>query len=149
MIHEQATVVRVNGGQVEIVVQRQNSCGHCSLSASCGVGALGRLLGRRDKPIIINSELNLKRGDHILLGIPEKGLLRASLLVYGLPLLMLSLASIIAHLFTNGSEIAVPVSAGVGFLGGIYLSSILINKSYPAQLNPQVLLVNNEPINRF
>lgn len=149
MIHEQAIVVEVNGEHVEIEVQRQGSCGHCSLSASCGVGALGRLLGRRDKTVIIDSELNLKRGDHILIGIPEQGVLRASLLVYGLPLLMLFMAAIIAHVLSNGSEIAVSVSALGGFLGGIYLSSLAVDKRYAAQLNPQILQVNNEPTDRL
>ena len=149
MIQQQATVLAVNGKHVEIEVQRQTSCGDCSLSKSCGVGALGRLLGRRDKVIITNSELNLKRGDHILLGIPERGLLRASVLVYGLPLLMLFAAAMIAHLLIDRSEIAVVAFAVAGFLGGLYVSSILVNKRYATQLNPQVLQVNNEPINRF
>jgi sigma-E factor negative regulatory protein RseC len=149
MIHQQATVLAINGKHVEIEVQRQSSCGDCSLSKSCGVGALGRLLGRRDKLVITNNELNLKRGDHILLGIPERGLLSASLLVYGLPLLMLFVAAMIAHSFTDSSELAVTVSAVVGFLGGLYLSSILVDKRHATQLNPQVLQVNNEPINRF
>ena len=142
-------MLAVNGKHVEIEVQRESSCGDCSLSKSCGIGALGRLLGRRDKLIITNSELNLKRGDHILLGIAERGLLSVSLLVYGLPLLMLFVAAMIAHSFSDSSEIAVTISAVVGFLGGLYLSSILVDKRYAAQLNPQVLQVNNEPINRF
>lgn len=149
MIEEQATVLAVNGRRVEIEVQRQNSCGQCSVNASCGVGALGRLLGKRDKSIIINSELNLKSGDHILLGIPEKGVLSASVVVYGLPLLMLFVSAMLAQLVSNGSELAVSVSAIVGFLAGMFLSSIVVNKRYAAQLNPRVLQVNNEPISRF
>ncbi|MCP4432314.1 MAG: SoxR reducing system RseC family protein [Gammaproteobacteria bacterium] len=149
MIREQAIVVGVNGNHIEIEVQRQSSCSGCTLSKSCGVGALGRLLGLRTKPVVINCELNLKPGDHILLGMPDKGFLRASLLVYGLPLLMLFVTAITAQLLTNGSEIAVPVSAGTGFFGGIFLSAILVKKRYAAQLNPRVLQINNEPINRF
>ena len=149
MIREQATVLAVNGNYVEIEVQRQSSCGDCSLTNSCGVGALGRLLGRRNKLTIHNSELNLKRGDHILLGIVERGLLKASLLVYGLPLLMLFVAGMIAHLSSGGSEIAVTALSVGGFLGGLYSSSVLVDKFYSTQLNPQVLQVNNEPIDRF
>lgn len=149
MIHEQATVLAVNGNHVEIEVQRQSSCGDCSLSKSCGIGALGRLLSRRNNLTINNTELNLQRGDHILLGIAEQGLLRASLLVYGLPLMMLFVAGVTAHLFSGGLEIAITVSAIGGFLGGLYLSSVLINWFYSVQLNPQILQVNNEPIDRF
>lgn len=119
------------------------------MANSCGVGALGRLLGRRDKLVITNGELNLKRGDHILLGIPERGLLRASMLVYGLPLLLLFVAATVAHLVGESSEVVVSVSALGGFFGGLYISSVLVDKRYATQLNPQVLQVNNEPIKRI
>lgn len=149
MIREKAIVVGVQGRRIEIEVQRQTSCGGCALSKGCGVGALGRLLGRRSKPIVINSELKLRPGDHILLGIPDQGLLKASILIYGLPMLMLLIAAIVAQLVTNGSEVAISVLAVSGFLGGILLSSILIEKHYAAQLNPIILQINNEPFERL
>ena len=118
MNHEQAIVVGLKGNDVEIEVQRQDSCQGCSLTKSCGVGALGRLFGRRTRPLVISSELNLKPGDHILLGIADQGLLMASLLVYGLPLLMLLVAALFGHLLTDGAEVAVSVFALAGLVGG-------------------------------
>ena len=149
MIHEQAIVVGVKGNDIEIDVQRQQSCGGCSLSKSCGVGALGRLFAKRSRPLFIRSELNLKPGDHILLGIADQGILMPTIMVYGLPLLMLLISALVAHLATNGAEIAVSAFAITGFAGGVLLSSILVKSYYMLKLNPTILKINNEPISGF
>lgn len=147
MIRENAVVVGRKGSHIEIEVQRQGSCSQCSLSKGCGIGAIGRLMARRHKPVIIDNELNLKPGDHILIGIPEQGYVKASLLVYGLPLVLLITLSLIAHSVSDGSEVIVLVGAIGGFLAGMFLSSGMIEKRYKSQLNPKILQVNNEPIN--
>ena len=70
MIEENGTVVKVYANQVEIEMSRQGACSHCELSAGCGTGAIGRLLGHRSKPIIIQSDRDLNIGDEVVLGLP-------------------------------------------------------------------------------
>ena len=149
MIREQAIITGVKGDSFEIDILRRDSCDGCSLNKSCGVGALGRLFGRRSKPLIISSELNLKAGDHILLGIADQGVLMASLVVYGLPLLMLVIVATVVHVFIGGSDLLVAAIAAVGLFCGLLLSRMLVEKYYRAKLSPTILQINNEPISSF
>jgi sigma-E factor negative regulatory protein RseC len=87
MITESAVVTRRDGKLVELELQRNSTCGQCELSKGCGTGALGRLLGHRSKPILIETDHDLKPGDRLQLGLSESALVKASLTIYGLPLL--------------------------------------------------------------
>lgn len=149
MIEERAIVVGVQGQTIEIQMQRQSACSHCELSQGCGTGAIGRMLGHRSKPLLIESTLNLKPGDHILLGMPDRSFLKASLLIYGLPLGLLVLAAVFAQMLSNGSEILVPIAAGTGFLLGLFFSAKLAGKRYAGQFNPRILRINSEPEDQF
>lgn len=149
MIEEQAIVVGVKGETAEIQMQRQSACSHCELSRGCGTGAIGRLLGHRSKPLIVENALNLKPGDHILLVMPDQSFLKASLLIYGLPLGLLVVAAIAAEALFAGSELLVPIAAGGGFLGGLIISAKLAGKRFSEQFKPKILRINNEPTDRF
>ncbi len=149
MIEEQAIVIGTKGTYVEIQMQRQSACGHCELSHGCGTSAIGRMLGHRNKALLIENTLNLKSGDHILLGMPDSSLLKASLLIYGLPLVLLIVAAILAQIASDGSEILVLASAGTGFSGGLMISTKLAGKRFAGQFKPRILQVNNEPTEQF
>ena len=96
MITEQAIVTRCNGKQVELELQRGSACGQCELNRGCGTGALGRLLGKRSKPLVIETDHVLKPGDRLQLGLSESALVKASLTIYGLPLLGMVMAGLLA-----------------------------------------------------
>jgi len=149
MIEEQAMVLRAQDGRVEIQMQRQSACNHCELNQGCGTGAIGRLLGHRSKPLVIDSNLVLKPGDRITLGLPDSSFLKASLLIYGLPLFALVLSSAAGHWFFNGTETEVLLSAIAGFCGGLVISSKLAKQRFSQQFYPRILKINSEPTNQF
>ena len=96
MITEQAIVTRCNGNVVEVELERGSACGGCELNQGCGTGALGRLLGRRSKPLVLETERRLQPGDRVQLGLEESSLVKLSLLAYGLPLLSMVIAGLAA-----------------------------------------------------
>ena len=96
MITEQAVVTRRQGSQVEVRLLRESACGHCELSRGCGTGAIGRLLGNRSRPLVLESREALEPGDRLELGLSESVLVRASLVTYGLPLLGMIAAAMVA-----------------------------------------------------
>lgn len=150
MLEEQAIVVGITGKYAEVQIQRQNTCAHCTLSQGCGTGAIGRLLGQRSRPMFIKNTVNLNPGDRLLLGLPEYGFLRASLLIYGLPLGLLIITAILAQILFNGAEILLLMAAGAGFTGGLLLSSRLTNnRQLSAQLSPRILQINGELTQSF
>ena len=149
MIEEQAIVVGLQGKYAAIQMQRHSACNHCELNQGCGAGAIGRLLGYRNKPLRIRNTAGLKSGDRILLGMPDRHFLQASLLIYGLPLGLLVITAVLMKMLFGGSEILILMGAIAGFTGGLLMSSKLAKNQFSAQLNPTILQVNDEPTNRF
>lgn len=130
MITESATVIRCHGKQVEVEIQRQSVCNHCALESGCGTGAIGRLLGNRRKPITIDTDHSLQPGDQVLLSVPEAKLVRASMLVYGLPLLGMLIAGLAAHTLLMLDEWMGVIAALGGFVTGFKFAIWLASNSF-------------------
>jgi len=143
MITEQAIVTRCDGNRVELELQRGSACGQCELSQGCGTGALGRLLGKRSKPLVIETDRDLKPGDKLQLGLSESALVKASLTVYGLPLLGMVAAGLIAS-FAVVSEVLIALAAGAGFIAGFKLASYL---SHPLEHDLQTPYIVDIQVN--
>ena len=146
MITEQAIVTSCNGKQVELELQRGSACAGCELSQGCGTGALGRLLGKRSKPLIIETDQVLKPGDRLQLGLSESALVKASLIIYGLPLWGMVAAGLLAS-FAAEAEAWVALAAGFGFFAGFKLAAFLSRVLEHDRLTPYIveIEVNPEP----
>lgn len=121
MLTETALVTRRDGNRVELELQRSSACDHCELNQGCGTGALGRLLGRRSRPLAIETDKDCKPGDRVLLELPESALVRASLLIYGLPLLGLLLGGLLAALLAVPEWLVVGIAV-FGLFAGFKLA---------------------------
>ena len=149
MIEEQAIVIQTRGNHVEIKMQRQSACNHCDLNRGCGTGAIGRLLGHRSKPLIIETSLPLKMGDQVVLGMPDSSFLTASLLIYGLPLFTLVCSAMLGQLLFNGSEGLVLGFALSGFVAGLVFSARKAKTRFSTEFSPRILQINSEPTDSF
>ena len=88
MIEEQGRVVATEPGAVWVETVRRSTCSSCSANAGCGQGLMQRLgVGAGRARVRALSELSLRVGDAVVLGIHEDLLLRASVLFYLFPLL--------------------------------------------------------------
>ena len=139
MIEETAQVKAIQGELALIEVLRQGGCQGCSLSAGCGTGSLGRLLGHRQKPFSILNSLNLKPGDRVILGVPENAYVSLGLLVYILPLISMFLFSIIADTLFGSEEFINVVAAITGLVSGILLSAKLSKLPCFKSIRPQIV----------
>jgi len=117
MLTESALVTRRDGDRVELELQRSSACDHCELNQGCGTGALGRLLGRRSRPLVIETDRECKPGDRVLVELPESALVRASLLLYGLPLLGLVLGGLLAAMLEVPEWLVVGIALFGLFIG--------------------------------
>jgi sigma-E factor negative regulatory protein RseC len=145
MIEEQAIVTGLDGDLAMIQMQRHSTCSHCELSKGCGTGAIGRMLGHRSKPLAIGNKFDLKAGDSVLLGLPERAFLKASLLIYGLPLAALIGGGMLAQWTIVESEMSVIIFSTAGFTTALWLSGLIAKKYYSQQFNPRVLEIRGEP----
>ena len=87
MIEELAVVVKIENHQVWVEAGQNSACGGCQQKVSCTTNALGNVLKKKSVPV--DSDIQLKPGDEVLVAIDESLLLRASLLLYLVPLISL------------------------------------------------------------
>ncbi len=127
MIEELAVVVKIDNHQVWVESGQTSGCGGCQQKASCTTNAIGSVLKKKSVPVDCN--IQLKTGDEVVVAIDENLLLRASLLLYLMPLIALFTGAGIADwmLPDNGqyTDLWIAGSALLSFL----LSLWLINKA--------------------
>ena len=144
MLTESARVIRRDGKLVELELQRVSACGHCELSQGCGTGAIGRLLGRRSRPLIIETDQDCRAGDQVVLAMPESALVRASLLLYGLPILGLLLGGLGAMLFAL-AEWLVVAAAVFGLFAGFKVAARTAQRIELGDQAPYIRGINVNP----
>ena len=145
MITEQAIVTASRDGRVELQLQRQSACGNCELSQGCGTGALGRLLGRRVKPLVMNNNHNLKTGDSVVLGLSERMLVKLSLAIYGLPLAGMTASGMAAFLLFPANEVVVSLASMAGFFAGFKFASRLVKATVEPQIASSIVDIQVNP----
>ena len=127
MIEELAVVVKIENHQVWVESGQNSACGGCLQKASCSTNAIGSVLKKRSVPV--DSDIQLKTGDQVMVAIDESLLLRASLLLYLMPLIALFIGAGMADwLLADNSQSVdswVAGSAIVSFLVSLWL----INKA--------------------
>ena len=87
MIEEVAVVVKIENHQVWVESGPNSACGGCQQKASCTTNAIGSVLKKKSVPV--DCDIQLKTGDEVMVAIDENLLLRASLLLYLVPLIAL------------------------------------------------------------
>ena len=127
MIEELAVVVKIENRQVWVEGGQNSACSGCQQKASCTTNVLGSVLKKKSVPV--DSVIQLKTGDEVMVAIDESLLLRASLLLYLLPLLALFTGAGIADWFlADNAPFADLWIAGSAFLSFLF-SLWLINKA--------------------
>lgn len=93
MIEEQGRVVAVEQGGALIETLRQSACSGCAGKSGCGQHLVEQYrLARYDQSlsyIKVVTSLVLHEGDRVVLGVAESSLLKASFLIYLVPVLLM------------------------------------------------------------
>lgn len=105
MLEETVKVVAVQGQTAWVEALASSSCGGCT--QACASSALFKQLSRRRTPLALSCDAAVQPGDLLIIGVEERALLWASLLVYVLPLCGL----------LAGAALAVPIAAAWGVAG--------------------------------
>ncbi len=114
MIEEEAYVAEVAAGRVWIEKNRISACSGCA--QSCPSSLAGGLFGGKRVRLEVLSDLPLRPGDKVLVGISEDALARGSFWIYLLPLLALFVGA-----WLGKSIGASDLASGVGGLLGLVL----------------------------
>ncbi len=119
MIEERGVVISVETDGVWVATQRKTTCGSCSAKAACGQGILAALSADKKPHIVkVHSDLKLRKGDQVTLGISEQSLVHSAFLVYMLPLFFMFAAALGVDAL-HASEPWIIFAAASGFVAGI------------------------------
>lgn len=122
MIQEHGQVIAVVEGDIWVQTIRQSACQSCSARQGCGQRVLaGATSGRANQVRVVNT-LGAVVGDTVVVEMDEAMLLRASALVYGVPLLFTVVAAVVAQTWVAAADGVAIAAAGVGMASGFWLS---------------------------
>ena len=116
MIEETAIVVKTKGHTVWLESAASSGCGQCQSKAGCGQTAFSQLFGLKKPQFKAESKGLLNEGDHVLVGIDERALVRGSMLVYLLPLILMIFFAVIA---AGVSSLLGITHEGITIVGGL------------------------------
>jgi len=118
VISASGQVIKIEEDFVWAQIEGNSACAHCTARPGCGVVELTKLFGRRANHIRIPNSMKASLGDEVILGVSETALLKATVMLYLLPLLsMLISAGVINVMVSN--EVSIVLAAGFGLFAGL------------------------------
>ena len=127
MITETATVIGVNEDHITLEAAIKSTCSTCHAQSDCGSGVISRAIAPKLQHITVQSPMTVRVGDKVQVGIPEAGLLGASMWLYMAPLVVLLLSAGTLHTLTShmqamGELITVAGSVTATLIGFVAIS---------------------------
>jgi sigma-E factor negative regulatory protein RseC len=124
-----AEVVSMSGRHARVAVDAPLVCARCAAGRGCGAGILGRSTLRRVFDVRLPDGLLIQCGDQVTLTLHPRKILRASLLVYGLPLLMLVLVPTLTQwLWGPWSDLRLAIAAVLGLVAAVLSGRHVLNR---------------------
>jgi|TARA_B110000014_G_C20123488_1_gene596694 sigma-E factor negative regulatory protein RseC len=139
MIEEEAIVIDQNGEFAEVDIIRTKPCGLCGKTQGCGNSIWGKVFSFQKRKIKIQNKINAKVGEKVKLVIEENYLLKASLLLYGLPLLFLFGGMIASEYILATNDFVVFLGGILGFTLGIILLKFITAQNHTKLFSEAIL----------
>lgn len=117
MLREPGVVVSVGGKYAEVVSHRQGACGGCHAESSCAVLSGGA--GKRETKIRVLNPVGAQVGERVEIEISEGNFMKASFLVYGLPIVVLVLLGSLGRYLALELGVAPASAESVGGVVGV------------------------------
>lgn len=104
----------------EVEVDAASSCARCAAGKGCGAGLLAGSKRRRVRALVADG-VEIREGDEVRIELAPRNLLRASWLVYGVPLTAAVLTAALAYLLDFGDAAAALVAIA-GLVVGLLIA---------------------------
>lgn len=145
MIEELARVLSCDGSAALVETERRSACGGCGVRTGCGTSLLAQVFGHKPAHLRVANPVSAQPGDRVVVGISERGLVRASLLLYLVPLLGLLLGAVggellVQRLDLGGGETLSVVGGMLGLAVGLRLARNFSDSPGTNQLTRAVIL---------
>lgn len=97
MLEETATVVKAINQDLWVRTDRQTICNSCAANKGCGISLIDKVFKNKPALLQVRNDVFARVGDKVVVGIEENAFLRASLLVYFLPLVFMMGFALFGH----------------------------------------------------
>ena len=151
MIEQRAQVIEVGEGYALVEVARMTTCAACSAKPACGTSVLAKVVGNRHRRMLVLSDLPLRAGDEVVVGIAESALVRGSFAVYIVPLVLMLAGAMMGDLtFSETGEALTVLLGGVGLvLGLVWLNVFTRGIRADSRFQPIVVRRLTHPVLRY
>lgn len=139
MLEETARVVEVRDGVLIAETQSRSGCSHCS-TESCTTSVVAKLFGVRRNRLEMENHLGARPGDQVVIGIPDRLLVRASLMAYLLPLVAMLVVTAIGDL-AGMNELHLSLLALAGLAMGFFTVHRLSRGGASQHYEPRLLRI--------
>jgi sigma-E factor negative regulatory protein RseC len=124
MQEEVGTVIESWGVTARVLVKRNSACEHCP-SRSCCASLGGDLKG-----VDVSNVIGAEKGQKVKIGISQKAVLKASFILYMVPILALIVGAMLGDYLGPQHKQVWAVSMGVGFFVGSYFVIKALSKHF-------------------
>lgn len=150
-MEELATVVHIENQSISVMSEVKSACSGCQQVDNCGSGQVAKAFPTKKLSLVLQSDLPVKVGDTVILGLSDDCLLQSAWQVYLFPLFgLITFGGVGQYLINNGVLPHELFGVLLSTLGG-YLGYALAKKkqSLPknkARLTPKILRILTEKI---
>lgn len=142
MIHEQAIAISVkDNGKIRAKVDRKGACEACQLKSACGQKLISQASSKSCIEFEMENSIGAQKGDLVEIGIPEKALIQASLIMYVLPLLTMMVFAICADALISESEFVISLVGLFGLALGFYLVRFISSTLGKSNFEPNTIRI--------
>lgn len=137
MMIERATVLYYQNGIATVQCYAKSGCGGCAGETSCGTKALSALAGEKFAPQFdIKVNEILQAGDQIELGLAEKSLFFSLFWLYGLPLVVILVSSLLFSQWID-NELLVALLIVVTTVATFFTIKKILSRNLKSDIVPQ------------
>ena len=150
-MEELATVVDVKNNTIAVTSEIKSACSGCQQVDNCGSGQVAKAFPTKKLSLTLQSNLSVKVGDTVVLGLSEDCLLQSAWQVYLFPVFGLISFAGLGQYFVNNNILphellAVLFSMLGGYLGYVLASRIQSTPKNKEKLTPKILRVLTKTI---
>lgn len=148
MLTEIGRVVAKENDTVWVQTQSKTGCSSCQVNTACGSGIVSKAFSHKVFVTPLKNNINANIDDEVEVGIPDNLVVRASFMVYLVPLISMILALLVWQFWlTNPSELSSIFAAVAGLALG-FVMTYFYSKSaaQKGQTEPVLLRIVKRPI---
>ncbi len=125
MIIQPAKVIAETDSSYLLETIPKSACPRCESGKGCGGGILAQAFANKTYQLTINKNKPLKLQEMIQIGIKSTMLVRASIVLYLVPLLFMVTGAVVVGNYTENQDLYTVMAAIAGFLTGVIIARII------------------------